>query len=1034
MAIERGSAGLGNGVIMKKFEYSREELSLIESSRVPVAVYQFIDRRVVTIALSVGFCELFGYELSEAYRLMDRDMYRDTHPDDVARIADAALRFATEDGEYDVVYRTKVESGYRIIHAHGVHVLRPVAGSGGVAGGKAATDYGIRGADTVRLAIVWYADEGPYSEVPSEEPQGKGYSLTPLFNDLLHEETLFQASRYDQLTGLPSMTYFFELAEAGCRHLLDEGRTPAVVFIDMTGMKFFNSRYGFAEGDNLIHAFAKLLVWHFSNESCGRFGQDHFAVFTDAEGLEDKLRDIFAECKGINKGKSLPLRVGVYLQTIDLVSASVACDRAKFACDKNRGVYMSSFTYFSEDMLASVQNRQYVIDNIDRAIDEGWVRVYYQPIVRASNGKVCDEEALARWADPKKGLLSPADFIPPLEDAKLIYKLDLYVVQQVLDKIRRQADAGLHIVPQSVNLSRTDFDACDIVEEICKLVDAAGVPRNLLTIEITESVVGSDFEFMKQQVKRFQNLGFPVWMDDFGSGYSSLDVLQNIRFDLIKFDMRFMKQFDNSHESRIILTELTKMAIGLGIDTVVEGVETAEQVEFLREVGSSKLQGFYYCPAIPLEEIVRRNEWGEQIGYENPDESDYYAAVGSINLYDTAIIAREDQESLHRYFDTLPMGVIESNGKEFTIIRCNAAYREFMGSSFGVIQFGATACYPMDASQPGQGFLAAIRQCGETGTRVIVDEEMPDGSTVHAFVKRVAINPVTGNKALAVVVLAVMEESERGLGTTYANMARALSADYFDLYYVDTSTDCYVQYTSDPGRKDMVIAQHGDSFFDKARSDASRLVYEDDHEYFLKMFTKENVLKMVDENGSFTLTYRLLVDGEPEYVNMKVIRMKEGDDHVILGINNVDAQMKERKAMERMLEERTTFERITALAGNFICVYVVDPQTNHYIEYSVEPSYAGLGVAKEGDDFFSDSFQESERVILADDRALFREQFTKERIMEAIERDGLFVSRHRLVIDGEPVRVRVKAALVEERDGPQLIVGVNLVEDQRRLD
>ena len=227
-----------------------------------------------------------------------------------------------------------------------------------------------------------------------------------------------------------------------------------------------------------------------------------------------------------------------------------------------------------------------------------------QPIIRAVNGRVCEEEALARWIDPVESFMSPADFIPTLEDAGLIYKLDLYVLEQVLEKMRRQAEIGLDVVPHSINLSRSDFDVCDILEEIRRRVDASGFGRDRITIEITESVIGRDFEFMKAQVERFQGLGFKVWMDDFGSGYSSLDVLQSIKFDLIKFDRSFMRKLNEGDNGRIVLTEMMRMAAALGVDTVCEGVETSDQVRFLREIGCSKLQGFHYGKPIPFEKIV----------------------------------------------------------------------------------------------------------------------------------------------------------------------------------------------------------------------------------------------------------------------------------------------------------------------------------------------------------------------------------------------------------------------------------------------
>ena len=144
-------------------------------------------------------------------------------------------------------------------------------------------------------------------------------------------------------------------------------------------------------------------------------------------------------------------------------------------------------------------------------------------------------------AGSRPGLPSPDDFIPYLENAGLIHRMDLYVVDRVLDKILEEKEAGGSPVSHSVNLSRADFVSCDIVEEIRKRVDAAEIPKDLITIEITESMIANDMDFIKKQVDRFRALGFPVWMDDFGSGYSTLDVLQIIHFDLIKFDMNFMK-------------------------------------------------------------------------------------------------------------------------------------------------------------------------------------------------------------------------------------------------------------------------------------------------------------------------------------------------------------------------------------------------------------------------------------------------------------------------------------------------------------
>ena len=383
---------------MKKYQFSENELDFIEKSFMPIAVYQFVDKRVVTIALSKGFCELFGFEdKAEAYFLMDNDMYRDAHPDDVVRISEAAYDFAINGGEYEVVYRNKSakDSGYRVIHAQGRHQQTSTGET---------------------LALIWYTDEGEYSEDRLQYSN----KLNRLFNEFLYRESLVQTNTYDSLTGLPNIQYFFQLSEAGRDKLLEDNRQPAMIFFDLNDMTGFNSRYGYAEGDKLMKAFADLLVRYFSKENCGRFGQDHFIVYADDDGLTEKLNAMFEECKSINGGKTRTVRAGIFLKIIGTtLDAGIACDRAKAAADSITDKNISAFRYFDKEMLAEINHRQYIIDNFDRAMEEEWIRVYYQPIVRASNGKVCDEEALSRWIDPVKGFLTPDKFIPILEEHHL---------------------------------------------------------------------------------------------------------------------------------------------------------------------------------------------------------------------------------------------------------------------------------------------------------------------------------------------------------------------------------------------------------------------------------------------------------------------------------------------------------------------------------------------------------------------------------------------------------------------------------------
>ncbi len=410
-------------------------------------------------------------------------------------------------------------------------------------------------------------------------------------------------------------------------------------------------------------------------------------------------------------------------------------------------------------MQEDLEKRDYIISNIDRAISEKWIRIYYQPIVRAINGKVCDEEALSRWIDPERGFMAPDEFISVLEESHLIYKLDLYVVDQIIEKIGIIRKEGLHVVPQSVNLSRIDFEECDIVDEICKRMDAAGLEHSLLNIEITESIVASDFDYMKTQVERFRDLGFQVWMDDFGNGYSSLDVLQDLTFDLIKFDMRFVRRLDQSNNSRIILSELMRMATAIGLETICEGVETKDHVEFLGDIGCCKLQGYYYTKPLPLEEILNRYREGNQIGFENPKESEYYDTVGGINLFDLDWVMKDDAINTERLYNTIPMVIMELTDDSVRIVRSNASYREFAERTLERNIGKEFEKFDTIPEHHRENFLAPMVQCAKYGTRMVVDEHFSNNTTVHTIMRRVAYNPVSGARSVAVAILSVTDDT-----------------------------------------------------------------------------------------------------------------------------------------------------------------------------------------------------------------------------------------------------------------------------------
>ncbi|SDB05744.1 diguanylate cyclase (GGDEF) domain-containing protein [Pseudobutyrivibrio sp. YE44] len=719
---------------MGRYEFDKVERYTLERLNLPMAIYQYIDKRVVTLLVTDGMCKLMGMERADVIKLLDDDMYRDTHPDDKARVADAALKFASGGETFDCVYRTMshVLNDYVILHSHGAHFFTE---------------------DGTMLSSTLYMVEG----LGQDEDNPLTEKLASNFKDIMKKESLIRDNFYDTLTGLPNMSYFLQLAESGKMTIIESGHIPGILFFDLTGMKFFNDKYGIREGDNLLVSFSMILKKYFPNENCGRMGSDHFAVYTKMEGIEEILINIFTDIKYANEGRTLPVHVGIYSMEFEDVPASTAFDRAKVASDKEKGAYVSKYSYYDNNTHAVASNHQYVINNFEKAMEERWIMPYYQQIIRAVNGLVCDEEALARWNDPVRGLIPPDHFIYVLEDVKLIHKLDLYILDRIIEHGEEVLEKGMPLVPVSLNLSKYDFELCDIVEEIDKRIKASKLEPDFLTIEVTESVSGLDPDFVSTQINRFHKAGFKVWMDDFGSGYSSLNMLQQFDFDLIKFDMRFMREFSSSRKNHIILRQLVQMAKKLGIDTLVEGVETIEQVKFLREIGVAKLQGYYFAKPIPMDEWYAI--YGANIGnsIENENETAYYDAISRINVVEPEVNVDYNWRS-NDFFGQLPTGILEFREDSIYIIRYNKTFAKFLVRADFIDETDLGAVMIKQKRLPEVDFINVINKCVDSGKWELVEGLHEQSMKIDLFIKFIGRNPITSFVAFEVVIIAISTE------------------------------------------------------------------------------------------------------------------------------------------------------------------------------------------------------------------------------------------------------------------------------------
>ena len=686
------------------------------------------------------------------------------------------------------------------------------------------------------------------------------------------------------------------------------------------------------------------------------------------------------------------------------------------------------------DKMGSTFNKsKYIIDNFDRALAEGWVEVYFQPIIRTSNGRVCAEEALVRWEDPQLGILNPIDFVPALEAVNAVYKLDLYVLEITLAKMNEQIRRGLYVVPTSINLSQVDFYTCDVVEEITKRVEKANISRRLISIEVSEQTLSVGNDYIISQLEQFRDLGFQVWMDDYGSGDAALTILQKVHFDALKINMYFVQQIGKSERARIILTELVRLAMSLGMETVIEGVEYEEQVKFLQQIGCTKLQGFFYCKPLPISNVFERYERGLAIGFENPKETSYYSAVGRISMYDLSF-ARNNSNELLDYFDTFPLAIVESNGKSIRLVRGNESFAKFIGKNVPGIDVGSEYVFDDKHAAVGVYTMNCVRKCGENGKRVIIDDRTADGRIVQMLIQRIAVNPVTKVAAVVVAILQVNENQNNADSLTYNYIARALSEDYVDLFFVNMDTEEYVEYNPDGVNRDVSVEMRGQDFFRRLEHEYSKRVYADDIEVMKKSFTKENVLKVIKEQGSYSITYRRMVNGIPTYVILKAVKVRSDRNHILIGINNIDAQIKERELIEKVKEERTMYSRVMSLAGDFITIYSVDPETEHYICFNSTEDFEKLNIPVEADDFFKEGREYSKMVVHRDDLREFLNVFTKENILLSIKNHGIFLHKYRFIKDDKTIHVALKATLVEEPTGTKLIVGIMNIENQFMME
>ena len=274
------------------------------------------------------------------------------------------------------------------------------------------------------------------------------------------------------------------------------------------------------------------------------------------------------------------------------------------------------------------------------------------------------------------------------------------------------------------------------------------------------------------------------------------------------------------------------------------------------------------------------------------------------------------------------------------------------------------------------------------------------------------------------------------VNVSQSSIAQALATDYFCIYYVNVNDNRFIEYSASPEYRDLGLPTMGDDFITFARTNFEEIIHPDDQERFLDCFVKKDIIEALDHHGMFAMTFRMMFRDVPTYVYLKITRMIEEEaKHVVIGISSVDEQIRARMAYEEAHQASITYSRVArALAGDFFSTYVVNPTTDHFVQYSSTEEYDELGVEREGDDFFNASRRNMERLIYEEDRDRFMGTFTKEKIMSILERDGNFTMKYRLMFGDIPVFVSMKATLLDDKHGRHIIIGTYNIDAQMKRE
>lgn len=410
----------------------------------------------------------------------------------------------------------------------------------------------------------------------------------------------------DTLTGLYNKECFNRRAEEQLENNPDTAYL--MYYVNIEDFKMLNAHYGTSAGDKLLHFVGSLISCTWGDRGiCGRIGADIFAMLLEEKDFmsQDEFAKFYGDHMKDSPIKGVSIKCGVYHIEDRTLPVPVMCDYAKIAEESIRRQYGVYYAVY-DSVMSQVAMREHQLSNyMEEALEQHQFLVYLQPKHSTEDGSVAGAEALVRWIHPELGFISPGEFIPLFEKNGFIVKLDFFVWEEVCKTLHKWKEEGMEMIPISVNASRADFLLSDLPEQIEGLIDKYQLEPDYIHVEVTESAYTDNPQQIISMVSTLRDMGFKIEMDDFGSGYSSLNMLSELPIDILKLDMKFMQSGSEQLKGskRNILSFIVSLSKWLQLPTVAEGVETQEEVEALKSMGVNLIQGYFYSKPMPMEEF-----------------------------------------------------------------------------------------------------------------------------------------------------------------------------------------------------------------------------------------------------------------------------------------------------------------------------------------------------------------------------------------------------------------------------------------------